>query len=362
MPPLKPERRVTLRDIARKLNVSHTTVSRALQDTPRFSKELRARVKQTAAAMGYRPDPMLSALQQYRRSQKILPVTAALAWINQWPNPKQLRAYQEFDLYWKGAAQEADRSGFRLEEFVINPTMPPARVEKILTTRNIRGILIPPHGGIPLTWDGLHWENFCVVRFGHSITFPRTHLVSSDQLTDGMIAVENIWKKGYRRIGLAISERAHTRFSAGYYFRQKEWSLEQQIPALKLPETGGGREVALLRTWLEQYRPDAILTDLSIMPAWLKQSGFQVPHDLGLAALSVLDSGIDAGIDQNSEEIGRAAVQLLISLINHNECGIPKICRELLVEGSWVDGKTLPHRQPRDSRITDTPARSNHRR
>lgn len=336
--------RVTLRDIAKKLGVSHTTVSRALQDAPRFSKELRERVRQTAAEMGYRPDPMLSALQQYRRSRSKLPITAALAWINQWPDPKQLRSYHEFDLYWKGAEQEATRSGFRLEEFVINKELSPARVEKILLTRSIRGILIPPRGNNTLNWEGLNWDNFCVVRFGHSITNPRAHLVTSDQLTDGVIAVENIWKKGYRRIGLVISERAHTRFSAGYYYRQKEWPLEQQIPALKLPEAGGVREVACLRTWLEQYRPDAILTDLRAVPTWLHQSGYRVPKDIGLAALSVLDSGIDAGIDQNSEEIGRAAVQLLISLINHNQCGIPKICRELLVEGSWVDGKTLPAR------------------
>lgn len=334
--------RVTLRDIAKKLGVSHTTVSRALQDAPRFSKELRARVRKTATEMGYRPDPMLSALQQYRRSRSKLPVTAALAWINQWPDPKQLRSYHEFDLYWKGAAQEADRSGFRLEEFVINKELSPARLEKILLTRNIRGILIPPRGNNTLNWEGLNWDNFCVVRFGHSITNPRAHLVTSDQLTDGVIAVENIWAKGYRRIGLVISERAHTRFSAGYFYRQKEWPLEQQIPALKLPEQGDAPEVAQLRAWLDQYRPDAILTDLRALPLWLKQSGVLVPQDVGLAALSVLDSGIDAGIDQNSAEIGRAAVQLLISLINHNECGIPKICRELLVEGSWMDGKTLP--------------------
>lgn len=337
-----PTGRVTLRDIARKLNVSHTTVSRALQDTPRFSKELRDKVKKTAAEMGYRPDPMLSALQQYRRGRKQLPVTAALAWINQWPDPQQLRSYHEFDLYWKGAAQAADRSGFRLEEFVINKSMSLARVEKILFTRSIRGILIPPHGGVPQTWKGLNWENFSVVRFGHSVINPRTHLVTSDQLTDGMIAVENIWAKGYRRIGLAISETAQTRFSAGYFYRQKEWPFEQRIPALELPECGNTREVARLRAWLDQYRPDAILTDLKALPEWLAQTGYHVPNDIGLAALSVLDGGIDAGIDQNSEEIGRAAVQMLISLINHNECGIPRICRELLVEGSWVDGKTLP--------------------
>ena len=65
----------------------------------------------------------------------------------------------------------------------------------------------------------------------------------------------------------------------------------------------------------------------------LKAAGCKVPRDIGLAALSVLDGNADAGIDQNSEEIGKVAIQLLISLINHNECSIPKICREVLVEG-----------------------------
>ena len=59
-------------------------------------------------------------------------------------------------------------------------------------------------------------------------------------------------------------------------------------------------------------------------------------------AFSVLDGGADAGIDQNSSEIGKAAVQMLISLIKHNERGIPEVCRELLIEGNWVNGSTLP--------------------
>jgi LacI family transcriptional regulator len=337
-----PKARVTLRDIAERLNISHTTVSHALRDTPRFSKELRMLVKRTAEEMGYRPDPMLSALAHYRRGKKNIPIAAELAWINQWPDPKQLRSFHEFDLYWKGALEEAERNGFRLEEFTINERMSPTRVEKILLTRNIRGILIPPHGGITLNWGDLRWEHFCIVRLGHSISTPRAHLVTSDQLTDGIIAVENIWKRGYRRIGLAISLKVQTRFSAGYFFSQMEWPPELRIPVLAVPEKGSEKDLQQIRSWLKQHKPDAILTDLTAMPEWLAQFGYNVPGDVGLAILSVLEGGVDAGIDQNSEEIGKAAIQLLISLINHNERGIPEICRELLVEGRWVDGSTLP--------------------
>jgi len=95
-------------------------------------------------------------------------------------------------------------------------------------------------------------------------------------------------------------------------------------------------------TWLKKNKPDAILTDVGEMRDLLKAAGCKVPRDIGLAALSVLDGNADAGIDQNSEEIGKVAIQLLISLINHNECSIPKICREMLVEGKWANGSTLP--------------------
>jgi LacI family transcriptional regulator len=93
---------------------------------------------------------------------------------------------------------------------------------------------------------------------------------------------------------------------------------------------------------LKKYKPDAILTDVSELPGLLKKIGCKIPDDLGLATTSVLDGNADAGIDQNSKEIGKVAIQLLISLINHNERGIPRVCREVLVEGQWVDGKTLP--------------------
>ena len=99
-----------------------------------------------------------------------------------------------------------------------------------------------------------------------------------------------------------------------------------------------------LAPWLKKVKPDAILTDLAPLREMLETLGYQVPRDLGLAVFSVLDGKADSGIYQNPEEIGKAAIEMLISLINHNHTGIPKICRELLIEGEWVDGTTLPRR------------------
>ncbi|HLP77599.1 MAG TPA: substrate-binding domain-containing protein, partial [Candidatus Paceibacterota bacterium] len=147
-----------------------------------------------------------------------------------------------------------------------------------------------------------------------------------------------------RRIGLVTYTKAHTRFSAGFFFGQMKWSPRLQIPVLVLSQRNTQEDQKRLKSWLKRNRPDAILTDLSELRTMLTSINCRVPEDVALAALSVLDGNADAGIDQNSREIGRVAVQLLISLINHNEVGIPKFCREVLVEGSWTDGSTLPAR------------------
>jgi DNA-binding LacI/PurR family transcriptional regulator len=346
MTPSPSKARVTLSDVARKLNVSHTTVSRALRDSRQISKSLCQRVQRTAAEMGYRPDAMLTALAHYRRTSKAIPITAEIAWINHWPDPKQLRAVHEFELYWQGAVAEADRNGYRLEEFPLDEKMPPHRLEKILLARNVPGILIPPwwQGKYP-DWGNFRWEKFCVVCFGHTIHAPRVHLVTSDQFYYGGLAYENIRRNGYQRVGLVTTAAVgkKLRFVVGYQFAQSQDPASLRLPLLLFPGWPIEESQPQLIAWLKKTRPDAILTDQAPLRGMLARAGYRVPEDLGLATNSV-DNNIDAGIYQNSDEIGKAAIQLLISLIHHNERGVPRVRREVLVEGKWVDGSTLPPR------------------
>ena len=76
-----PERRVTTRDIAERLEISQAAVSLALRSSREISPALCKRVQETAENMGYRPDPLLSSLSHYRRSKTPMTVGQALAWI-----------------------------------------------------------------------------------------------------------------------------------------------------------------------------------------------------------------------------------------------------------------------------------------
>jgi len=58
---------------------SSATVSRALRDDARITEAVRQEVRQAAVELGYRPDPMLTALAHYRRRKVEPAISACLA-------------------------------------------------------------------------------------------------------------------------------------------------------------------------------------------------------------------------------------------------------------------------------------------
>lgn len=334
--------RVTLRDIAEAVGVTPMTVSRALRNQERISETTRRKIQAKAEELGYQPDPALTALVHYRHSRLEQPVRAALAWLNGWSDPAQLRRFHEFDLYWRGAAAAAEKLGFHLEEFLAEPGMKPARLAQILHTRNVSGILLPP-GPLPAQWiEEFPWDRFSLVALSRTAPLP-VHVVTADQASNTMLAMRKMLERGYRRVGF-VGDRGITRvFGSGYLWMQAlDVPPENHLPPLLLHSREAFEHQDVFEAWLKKHRPDAILTDLAALPEMLAKAGARVPADLGLAGLSVLDCPIDAGIDQNPREIGRVGALMLQSLINDNARGLPAINRQVLIEGSWVDGASLP--------------------
>jgi DNA-binding LacI/PurR family transcriptional regulator len=338
---------VTLRDIARKLGISHVTVSRALRGNPRISAALRAKVQATADAMGYRPNPMASALGGLRSSSIPRSIQSEIAWINFWDEPQEWRRYRELSLYWQGAHEAAETHGYRLEEFILDRQLAP-RLETILRARNILGIVIAPHPTKPLPaeWRQLPWDTFSAIRIGYTTPHPPVDVVTSDQLGNGILAFEAILGKGYRRIGFVSQSENTTRFKSGYLTAQLQIPSPDRLPILFLAgsQDRGEPDTKPLLNWLKKEKPDAILTDLPWLSSTLQKAGVTTPRDVALATTSVLDGNITAGIDQNSLEIGRTTVEMLISRISHSQFGFPAVCRETLIRGQWVDGDSLPSR------------------
>jgi DNA-binding LacI/PurR family transcriptional regulator len=340
-----PVQRVTIYDIAKRLAISHTTVSLALRNHHRIPEHRRNEIKKLAAEMGYAPDPALSRLA----SQRFRPVKIknALAWFNHWDKPENLFKQKEFQLYWRGAKQAAKRFGYSLEEIKWSQGVSARRCEQILLARGIKGILLPPHPSVP-NWADFDWNKFSVIRFGMSVPNPDSHLVTSDQLRAVVMAVKKISEYGYRRIGLVVCEDYDRllggSFIGGFASSQHFFRLPVLPPlltdrAIYLDQPAQAQ--TKLQHWLEKNRPDAILTAVAQVVPMLQALCCRIPEDLAVAGTS-LDVPVDAGIDQHSEAIGRMAVELLVSQINLNERGEPRDPSRLLVEARWRDGKSMP--------------------
>lgn len=63
---MKPKKDVTIYDIARKLEISSATVSRALKDNPAVNKNTRKKIKEAAIELGYRHNNFASSLRRQK--------------------------------------------------------------------------------------------------------------------------------------------------------------------------------------------------------------------------------------------------------------------------------------------------------
>lgn len=344
-----------MRDVAKRLGVSHTTVAMALRNHHTISLKRREQVRHMAEKMGYRPDPFLSSLAAYRKHASPMKVQGAVAWINHWSQPKDLRQKREYEAgIWLGASRAADRFGYRLDDIHWSADCSAKRFEQILLTRGVRGVLIPPHNQIP-DWGGLDWNKFSIVRFGLSVPYPDSNLVTVDHFRAIVLAVQRISEYGYKRIGFVVGGTYNSRLGGsnigGFLSAADMLKLKPILPPLN-SDYGNHSVVEMtaqksaLKKWLLKHTPDAILTTDAEIPGMLRELGYQIPKDIAVAGTTVHDIPVDAGIEQHSEAVGRIAMETLAKQMNINECGEPTDPTRILVEARWQDGKSLPRRSP----------------
>lgn len=337
---------VRQQDIALRAGVHITTVSLALRNDPRLPESTRTRIQNLAKEMGYAPDPMLSALTVYRSRVKRLHHQGTLAWVC--PPIAKNEKQPGFPAYRKGAEERCAELGYRLENFYFSDLGGP-RLSKVLQARNITGMLLPPqaHSRAHLEFD---WEHFSSICFGFTLTKPRLHLITNAQYSSTRIAVGNLRESyGYRRIGFVTAresdERTDQNFSSGFLSEQSKFQPKNKLPILALNSLSMEQEIEEFTRWYRKHRPDCIMFLHETLPEMMRHLGIGT-HECGLASLSLKSPKENlAGIYQNDVVIGRKAVDFLIEMIHRNERGIPAHRFQFLIEGEWVDGKTLHHQK-----------------
>ncbi|MBL9195371.1 MAG: LacI family DNA-binding transcriptional regulator [Opitutaceae bacterium] len=334
--------RVTLRDVAAAAGCHFSTVSLALHDHPRLPLATRRRVQEIARSLGYVADPMLVSLAHYRSAKRPLRFQSTLAWITNFPTRQGWSSAELFHQYFIGAVNRAQALGYKLDPFwVREPGMTPARASQILRARNITGLLIAPQPAAGTTLE-LEWDLFSATSIGYTLSRPSLHVVGNHQYRSMKLALQRLIELGYQRIGFVMLDasdvRADHNWLAAYLVMQQQMPPDQRLPHLLLPHW----DEAAFSAWFQKHRPTAIVTKSQEVLGALKLLGVRVPAEVGVAFITLPHVGGQfSGIDENPGEVGAAAVNYLAGMLHRNERGIPTSPQRLLIEGSWIEGRTV---------------------
>jgi DNA-binding LacI/PurR family transcriptional regulator len=337
LPPSRP----TIRDIAREVGCHYSTVSLALHNHPRIPGETKSKIRDAADRLGYQPDAALAALCAYRARKRPVQEQTVIAWLTNYRTEKGWKDSACNCDYFEGASERAAERGYRLETFWLAARgMTPERMSRILWTRGIQGLLLPPQEH--RTTLDLTWEHFSAVTFGHTLLRPHLHLVSNHEYgTMGALFDELVLRR-YDRIGLVElrdhDERVDHNWLAAYLVEQQCLSRKNRLPPLLLPAWNAEAFLA----WVRHYQPDVVVTKLPEVLSTLRKDGYKIAKDIGVAfhSLDEKSTGL-SGMKKNSFQIGVMAVDLLIDMLHRGERGLPKRPSLLMVEGSWSEGATL---------------------
>ncbi len=332
-----------MQQIAEAAGVSRMAVSLALRNSPKISAETSRRIHAIAAELGYRPNPLVSALMTQLRHSRETRRTSTVAYVTTDDTEDGWKRPGPFSAFFEGAQRRAGQLGYSLERWWLRqPGVSQARFCEILLHRDIHGILVaplPPGGLAP----ELEWPGFAAATIGYSLTRPDLHRASNAQYTTIITALRELSALGYRRIGMAMraetDARVEHRWSAGMLVYQQTVPPECRVPLL----LAAGNFESAFSAWYSEQQPEVVLTHEPQVIELLEARGLRVPEDAGFAYLALTAERHHqwAGMDQNSEVVGAAAFDLVDAQLRRNERGVPEVAKTLLVPGYWLPGPTV---------------------
>lgn len=334
---------VRMSDVARVAGLSAATVSRALRDDPRITKATRLAVKAVAERMGYRPHPLVQALMVQRR-QRTAPTAETLAVVTSHAE-ETWRRKDVCRWYLAGLRDGAARHGYGLEIFPLDAHRDdPARLAQVLRARGICGVILA------FSRDQTEAVEFPVDHFsvvGLSTYFAQTDVdrVHLNGFANVKLALRELRLRGYSRPALVVPERNNAVvggfWTAAVLEEQRQRPATECCPPLIVPEGSGGRGEFLC--WFGEHRPDAILAYKLPVVDHLSMIGVRVPQEVGVAHLFGTEAERNslAGINGQLDQVGAAAVDLLVQKLGLHAEGKPVYPRDLFITGTWVDGPTV---------------------
>lgn len=339
-----PEKKVTsVRQLAKVLGISHTTVAEALRNKPQVSKKTRLRVQEAAKELGYEHNPLAGELMSRIRQSATGTFRGVLALVDlegDAVRPEPSNAFHHSIAL--GAHEAASRLGYNIDKFDLGQSrLSPSRFSQVLKSRGIKGVMILPSFTKPniSDWD---WDHLTGIYSDYLIDDPAIHTLSPDHFKAMTVALQEVHRLSYKRPGLVL-RKAHDhrvlfRWEAAYstyLSHNTELRLLEPLMVDKLT-----KEAFL--GWYQTQKPDVVLAHGRKCLDWLVEEGYSVPGDCGYCSLNVETCSIEsAGLYLQAELIGSRAIETLVAQLQRGEYGVPANPSAVMVPTLWKAGPTL---------------------
>ncbi|MDF2380247.1 LacI family DNA-binding transcriptional regulator [Nostoc ellipsosporum NOK] len=322
----------TIKDIARQLNISISTVSRAMRNAPDVNIETRKAVMALSEELNYQPNKLALSLKQ-KQTHNIGVLV---------PNLDYVLATMV-----KGIDEVALEAGYTVMVCQSNESFG----REIVNTRRLLDSLVDGFI-ISVSSETKVFDHFRKIQekqmpmvvFDRMTPFLQAPGVRIDNEDGGFQATEHLIEQGYKRIAILAGPK-----NLGISNER----LDGYLRALKKHRIKVDQDLIIYCDFNQHYaylatqellqmkkRPDAIFTisDRMAIGAMLaiKEKGLRMPQDIGLVGfnnepvVSLVTPGISS-VDQPAFELGKAAAKLFIETM-HNESDMSHVEEVLKVK------------------------------
>lgn len=308
---------VTIKDIAKELKLSVSTVSRALRGGSEIKKETREIVRELAAKLQYSPNPIALSLKEKR--SKVIGVIV----------PEIANTFCSSTI--AGIEEVAYKSGYHVTIFQTHETYDREVFNtQLVNSRRMDGLIMSLSNETnnykhitDLTDKGVP-----VVMFDRVHEKIHTHKVVVDDTRGAFLATEHLVKEGYRKI-------AHVTISKNLSITKNRLKgFKNALTKHKVPVYNdwikhcdfnpADIDQAILSLFTGEEKPDAIMASVERVAVRclviLKELNLRIPQDCALIGFS--DNPLNnylspslSSVSQPTLEIGKRSAELLIDLI-----------------------------------------------
>lgn len=309
----------TIKDIAKQLNISISTVSRAMRNAPDVNAETKRAVMTLSKELNYQPNKLALSLKQ-KQTHNIGVIV---------PNLDYVLATMV-----KGIDEVALEAGYTVMVCQSNESFG----REIVNTRRLLDSLVDGFI-ISVSSETKVFDHFRTIQekqmpmvvFDRVTPFLPAPSVRIDNEDGGFQATEHLIEQGYKRIAILAGPR-----NLGISNQR----LDGYLKALKKYRIKPDNDLIINCDFNQQYayiatqellnmkkRPDAIFTisDRMAIGAMLaiKEKGLRMPQDVGLVGfnnepvVSLVTPGISS-VDQPAFELGKMAAKLFIQTMHNN--------------------------------------------